>query len=143
MRAAVNPSEKHFGFRDNPMRPPSEVDAGALHSFEGYAARKAAPTNEGSTDRAQESEDRGISTGSSTFHGRAPATGRKPLGLSFFSYQGRSRPSSSASRRFGSANSLSNRARVAELISVYSRAKIRGYEDNSCRSAPRNSSTPV
>ena len=56
--------------------------------------------------------------------GRAPAAGRKLPGLFF--HQMRSRPSSFARRRFGSANSPSSYLRVSGLIPSYSRSKIRG-----------------
>src|SRR5438128_2093996 len=64
---------------------PQVREASALFPRSGDQAGSGLPRERGNSQRTQESAHRGISDGSSTFHGTAPAAGRKPLGL-LFSY---------------------------------------------------------
>ena len=57
------------------VRPPSGGDADTVHSFEGSSVHRA--------NALQERAGDGISDGATPSMGRAPATGRKPPGLSF------------------------------------------------------------
>src|SRR5204862_6387784 len=104
------------------------------------AHRKERPQNEGITTPRKKTRATASKEGHN-FHGGREPREQAASCRGFLFHQGGSRPSSSASRRFGWANSPSSRVRVAGSIPPYSRSKIRGYASSSSTSTPRKSST--